>query len=105
MLPDTRQVGEPQIDHLNLLVLDRLEDILDRDTIRNHGFTPATESGVLKVTLPSDPLQSRRFGTAYTTPPQPLPASIRHHDTRVQSKPFTLQPAASALAPSAHQHH
>src|SRR5258708_36977156 len=64
MLPDTRQVGEPQIDHLNLLVLDRLEDIFDRDTIRNHGFTPATESGVLKVTLPSDP--SSRGGSGPT---------------------------------------
>src|SRR5713101_6824748 len=66
MLPDTRQVGEPQIDHLNLLVLDRLEDIFDRDTIRNHGFTPATESGVLKVTLPFDP--SSRGGSGRTTP-------------------------------------
>src|SRR5260370_40705225 len=67
MLPDTRQVGEPQIDHLNLLVLDRLEDIFDRDTIRNHGFTPATGSGVLKVTLPSDP--SSRGGYGRTTRP------------------------------------
>src|SRR5260370_9469915 len=48
MLPDPRQVGEPQIDHLDLLVLDRLEDIFDCDTIRNHGFAPATERGRLE---------------------------------------------------------
>src|SRR5438105_15262699 len=70
MLPDTRQVGEPQIDHLDLLVRDRLEDIFDCGTIRNHGFTPATESGTLKVTLPSGALRSRRLGTEYTSPPR-----------------------------------
>jgi hypothetical protein len=45
MLPDTRKVGEPQIDHLDLLVLDRFQEISGRRTIRNHGFTPVTGMG------------------------------------------------------------
>src|SRR5713101_1772108 len=65
MLPDTRQVGEPQIDHLDLLVLDRLEDIFDCDTIRNHGFTPATESSA------SGAVQSRPGGSGHLTSATP----------------------------------
>src|ERR1700676_3429438 len=52
MLPGTRQVGEPQIDHLDLLVLDRPEEIFGCRTIRNHGFTPVTERDALKIALP-----------------------------------------------------
>src|SRR6266566_2154854 len=59
---------KPRIDHLDLLVRDRLEDIFDCDTIRNHGFTPATESGTLNVTLPSGALQSRPGGSGRSTP-------------------------------------
>src|ERR1700746_833013 len=43
MLPHPRQVGEPQIDHLDLLVLDRLNEIFGRRTIWNHGITPVVE--------------------------------------------------------------
>ena len=32
MLPDTGQIGKSQIDHLNFLVLDRLEDVRGRST-------------------------------------------------------------------------
>src|SRR5436190_9098584 len=105
MLPDTRQVGEPQIDHLDLLVRDRLEDIFDCDTIRNHGFTPATESGTLKVTLPSGALRSRpRLGTDYTSPSRRRRAGlVRHGDARVQANPVTCGPAASALVRPAHK--
>src|SRR5258708_1158798 len=106
MLPDTRQVGEPQIDHLDLLVLDRLEDIFDCDTIRNHGFTPATESDALKVTLPSGALQSRPGGSGRTTShlrDAVAPASIRHGDARVQANPVTCEPAVSALVRPAHK--
>src|SRR5438876_6451552 len=70
MLPDTRQVGEPQIDHLDLFVLDRLEDIFDCDTIRNHGFTPATERGALKVhyrPVPSSRGRAARDGLHLTS--------------------------------------
>src|SRR5439155_22051716 len=42
--------------------------IFDCDTIRNHGFTPATESGTLNVTLPSGALQSRPGGSGRSTP-------------------------------------
>src|SRR5258705_13895469 len=52
MLPHPRQVGEPQIDHLDLLVLDRLQEIFGCRTIRNHGFTPVIERGALKIVLP-----------------------------------------------------
>src|SRR5713101_5054398 len=108
MLPDTRQVGEPQIDHLDLLVLDRLEDIFDCDTIQNHGFTPATESGALKITLPSAPLKSRPGGSERTTPhlrDAVASASIRHRDARVHANPVTCEPAASALVRPAHKLH
>src|SRR5262249_47870968 len=33
MLPDARQVGKSQIDHLSFLVLDRFEDVLGRGTV------------------------------------------------------------------------
>src|ERR1700704_6726369 len=52
MLPNPRQVGEPQIDHLDVLVLDRLQEIFGCRTIRNHGFTPVTERGAQKIVLP-----------------------------------------------------
>jgi hypothetical protein len=40
MLPDTRQVREPQIDHLNFFIRNRLEEIVYRCAIRNHDLTP-----------------------------------------------------------------
>src|SRR5262249_26352154 len=49
MLPHPRQVGESQIDHLDLPVLDRLHQIFGCRTLRNHGFTPVMESLVLKI--------------------------------------------------------
>src|SRR5207244_3459825 len=52
MLPDPRQVGEPQIDHPDLLVLDRLQEIFGCRTIRNHGFAPVPERGALKIMSP-----------------------------------------------------
>src|SRR3977135_3133536 len=70
MLPDPRQVGEPQIDHLDLLVLDRLEEIFGCRTIRNHGFTPVTERGALKSVLPFSPCQAAWGGSLS---PFPLP--------------------------------
>src|SRR5439155_27285976 len=102
MLPDTRQVGEPQIDHLDLLVLDRLEDIFDCDTIRNHDFTPATERGTLKVTLPSGALLSRPGGSGRTTRhlrDAVAQASIRHGDARVQAK--SCHPRAGSFSSGA----
>src|SRR4029077_4755153 len=44
MLPHPRQVGEAQIDHLHLLVPDRLHEIFGCRTLRKHGFTPGMES-------------------------------------------------------------
>src|SRR5258705_4554827 len=52
MLPHPRQVGEPQIDHLDLLVLDRLHEIFGCRAFRNHGFAPLMESRVLEIVLP-----------------------------------------------------
>src|SRR5262249_5984692 len=40
MLPGARQVGEAQIDHLDVLVLDGLEDILGSAAIKKHGSSP-----------------------------------------------------------------
>src|SRR6266849_2012215 len=108
MLPDTRQVGAPQIDHLDLLVPDRLEDIFDCDTIRNHGFTPATESGTLKVNITIRSARRGRGVSGRTTPhlrDAVAPASIRHGDARVQANPVACEPAASALVRPAHKLH
>jgi hypothetical protein len=84
MLPDARQIGEPQIDHLDLLVLDRLQDIFGCGTIRNHGFIPATMSGALQIPLPLsrgqaawDGLQSKSSATTFAFRQIPLPASQR----------------------------
>src|SRR5882672_12720218 len=99
MLPHPRQVGEPQIDHLDLLVLDRLEDIFGCRTIRNHGFTPVTESGALKIALPFSRGQAA-WGGFYSTFPlraAAAPASIRHGGARIQVRLVTRAPAASTL--------
>src|SRR5260370_2288483 len=105
MLPHPRQVGEPQIDHLDLLVLDRLQEIFGCRTIRNHGFTPVTERGTLKI----DPAFSRcqRLGTDFsprsTFSAAVGPASIRHGGARIQAPLFTREPAASALVPPTYE--
>src|SRR5258708_38616476 len=76
MLPHPRQVGEPQIDHLDLLVLDRLQEIFGRRTIRNHGFTPVTERGALRIVLPFSRCQAARDGfgprSTFRAPPHRL---------------------------------
>src|SRR5258705_5120730 len=99
MLPDPRQVGEPQIDHLDLLVLDRLQEIFGCRTIRNHGFTPVTERDTLKIDSPFSRCQ--RLGTDFsprsTFSAAVGPASIRHGRARIQARLCTLEPAASAL--------
>src|SRR6516165_12450790 len=48
MLPYPGQVGEPQIDHLDLLVLDRLHEIFGCRTIRKHGFAPVVEDRIFR---------------------------------------------------------
>src|ERR1700676_3975535 len=79
MLPDPRQVGEPQIDHLDLLVLDRLQEIFGCRTIRNHGFTPVTERGALKIVLPFSRAQAAWGGFGpRSTFRAAAPAAIRH---------------------------
>src|SRR6267378_3531996 len=75
---------KPQIDHLDLLVLDRLEDIFGCRTIRNHGFTPVTESGALKIALPFSRGQAAWGGFYSTFPLRAAPASIRHGGARIQ---------------------
>ncbi len=41
VLPEARQVGEPQIDHPDVDVLDHLQDIVRRGAIETHGLPPA----------------------------------------------------------------
>jgi hypothetical protein len=79
MLPDPRQVGEPQIDHLDLLVLDRLQEIFGCRTIRNHGFfTPATLERRLKIVLPFSRCHAAPDRFWYTFQLGAAAASIRH---------------------------
>jgi hypothetical protein len=107
MLPNTGQVGEPQIDHLDLFVLDRLEDIFGCGAILDHGFTPATESGALKNALP---LHSRPGAPAcilVTLALRDLIAasvSIRQHDARSCNSCHGVS-AASALVRPSHKLH
>jgi len=42
VLPQTGKIGEPQIDHRDLVVLDRLQDILGRRTVVGHQYSPIT---------------------------------------------------------------
>src|SRR5258707_7152809 len=92
MLPDPRQVGEPQIDHLDLLVLDRLQEIFGCRTIRNHGFTPVTERCALKIVLPFSPAQAAWSGLWSTFH---LP---RRHHTRIHPAWRRSQPGTAILA-------
>src|SRR5262245_33244443 len=45
MLPDARQVRESYIDHLDLVVLDGLEDVLGSDTVEKHRLRSPSNSG------------------------------------------------------------
>jgi hypothetical protein len=83
MLPDPRQVGEPQIDHLDVLVLDRLQDIFGCRTIRNHGFTP----GARCHAAPDRFWYTFQVGAA-------APASIRHGGARIQARLATPEPGS-----------
>src|SRR6267378_1768946 len=107
MLPHPRQVGEPQIDHLDFLVLDRLEEIFGCRTIRNHGFTPVTERDALKIALPFVRAQAawNGFGPRSTFRAAAAPASIRHGGARIQARLVTCELATSALVWPAHKLH
>src|ERR1700733_3499060 len=102
MLPDPRQVGEPQIDHLDLLVLDRLEEIFGCRTIRNHGFTPITKRGALKSVLPFSRCQAAWDGFGPRSPCRAPAASFRHGGARIQAR-LSREPVASALVRSTHE--
>src|SRR5260370_40912946 len=99
MLPHPRQVGEPQIDHLDLLVLDRLQEIFGCRTIRNHGFTPVTERGTLKIDWPLSRCQ--RLGTDFssrsTFGAAVGPASIRPGGDRDEARRGTRKRAVAPL--------
>jgi hypothetical protein len=43
MLPHPWQIGEAQIDHLHLLVVDRLQEIFRFCAIRKHRFAPVVD--------------------------------------------------------------
>src|ERR1700704_1862670 len=105
MLPDPRQVGEPQIDHLDLLVLDRLEEIFGCRTIRNHGFAPVTERGALKNVLPFGRCLAAFDGFCPRPPSRApaAPASIRHGGAGILACLVTREPAASALVRPTHE--
>src|SRR3979490_1675473 len=70
---------KPRIDHLDVLVLDRLQEIFGCRTILNHGFTPATLEWRSKIVLP--------FSDCHAAP-----------------EPFwyTFHPGAAAPAPTWH---
>ena len=42
MLPDPGYVGKSQVDHLDVLVLDGLENVLDGSTMESHEFLPSS---------------------------------------------------------------
>src|SRR6266545_760116 len=85
MLPHPRQIGEAQIDHLHLFVLDRLHEVFGSRTLWKHGFTPVMESRILEVTLPFSRNQEDRDGSWSTL--------------------CVAAPAASALVRPAHELH
>src|SRR6202047_3098270 len=108
MLPDTRQVGEPQIDHPDLLVLDRLEEIFGCRTIRNHGFTPVTEREVLKIALPFALAQAALGPILVHVPPSAPPPYRPRSDMAALAFRHALSRAsrqALALVRPAHKLH
>jgi hypothetical protein len=106
MLPDPRQVGEPQIDHLDVLVLDRLQEIFGCRTILNHGFTPATLEWRSKIVLPFSHCHAAPEPFWYTFQlGAAAPASIWHGGARIQARLATREPEASALVRPAHKLH
>src|ERR1700761_3216790 len=106
MLPDPRQVGEPQIDDLDLLVLDRLQKIFGCGTIRNHGFTPVTKRGAFKSVLPFS--RHRAAGNGFWSTfhlPRRRRGRLDSAWRRHSGTPVTREPAASALVRPAHELH
>src|SRR5262245_40615074 len=93
MLPHPWQVGEAQIDHLHLLILDCLQKIFGCRTIRKHRFTPVVETRAWNVIWP----------TLHAIPPQQQPRSGMPRSSRGNS--VTPEPVASTLVRPAHEFH
>src|ERR1700693_1004123 len=106
MLPDPRPGGEPQIDHLDVLVLDRPQEIFGCRTIRNHGFTPATLEWRLEIVLPFMRCHAAPDRFWYTFQlGAAAPSWMRQGAASIQARIATREPEASALVRPAHKLH
>jgi hypothetical protein len=105
MLPDAGQVGKSQIDHLDVLVLDRLKDIVGRGTTESHAFPPAVNLSRMRFAALTNPLPRAQRERSF-----PLGRNINRgaaagHSGAVAQCAQILSPstAASALVRPLHQ--
>src|SRR5262249_9112348 len=108
MLPDAGQVGKSQIDHLDVLVLDRLEDILGGRTTESHEFPPAAESGCVGCCCSADqPPPSSPVRTSVGSRPRRQRQAGRFNGHAASDAPISkacrLWPRLSGFVRPAHQ--
>src|SRR5215831_10489744 len=94
MLPHPGQVGEPQIDHLDLLVLDRLHEVFGCRAFWKHGFTPVVEKSTLRSACRSAAAERREISVHIPRCTPPCRTSLDPTWRRSHSvNPVTCEPA------------